>query len=88
MNRELFELSNDDTKLLLLIYEMAKSGAITLDSSSSEHAQIMYDYIEYVRRMKGKKDKRQLTMSGKAFRPQKSRSIVSIFVANTTMIKS
>lgn len=60
MNRALFELSNDDTKLLLLIYEMAKSGAITLDSSQIEHAQIMYDYIEYVRRMKGKKDKRQL----------------------------
>ena len=54
MNRELFELSNDDTKLLLLIYEMAKSGAITLDSSK------MYDYLEYVRQMKGKKDKRQL----------------------------
>ena len=60
MNRALFELSNDDTKLLLLIYEMAKSGAITLDSSKMDHAQIMYDYIEYVRRMKGKKDKRQL----------------------------
>lgn len=60
MNRELFELSNDDTKLLLLIYEMAKSGAITLDSSQMDHAQIMYDYLEYVRRMKGKKDKRQL----------------------------
>lgn len=60
MNRELFEISNDDTKLLLLIYEMAKSGAITLDSSQMDHAQIMYDYLEYVRRMKGKKDKRQL----------------------------
>lgn len=60
MNRELFELSDDDTKLLILIYEMAKLGAITLDSSSSAHAQIMYDYIEYVRQMKGKKDKRQL----------------------------
>lgn len=60
MNRALFELSNDDTKLLLLIYEMAKSGAITLDSSQIEHAQIMYDYIEYVRRMKGKKIKDSL----------------------------
>ena len=60
MNRALFELSNDDTKLLLLIYEMAKSGAITLDSSIMDHAQIMYEYLEYVRRMKGKKDKRQL----------------------------
>lgn len=60
MNRELFELSNDDTKLLLLIYEMAKSGAITLDSSKMDYAQIMYDYLEYVRQMKGKKDKRQL----------------------------
>lgn len=60
MNKELYKISNEETKLLLLIYEMAKSGAITLDSSSSEHAQIMYDYIEYVRRMKGKKDKRQL----------------------------
>ncbi len=60
MNRELYDLSADETKFLLLIYEMAKSGAITLDSSSFEHAQIMYDYIEYVRRMKGKKDKRQL----------------------------
>ena len=55
MNRELFELSNDDTKLLLLIYEMAKSGAITLDSSKMDHAQIMYDYLEYVRRMNRKK---------------------------------
>ena len=45
MNRALFELSNDDTKLLLLIYEMAKSGAITLDSSKMDHAQIMYDYL-------------------------------------------
>lgn len=60
MNRELYDLFADETKFLLLIYEMAKSGAITLDSSCSEHAQIMYDYIEYVRRMKGKKDKRKL----------------------------
>lgn len=60
MNRELYNLSDENTKLLLLIYEMAKSGAITLDSSKIEHAKIMYDYIEYVRRMKGKKDKRQL----------------------------
>lgn len=47
MNRELYNLSADDTKFLLLIYEMAKLGAITLDSSSSEHAQIMYDYMDY-----------------------------------------
>lgn len=60
MNKELYKISNEETKFLLLIYEMAKSGAITLDSSKIEHAQIMYDYIEYVRRMKGKKDKRQL----------------------------
>ena len=60
MNRELYNLSDENTKLLLLIYEMAKSGAITLDSSKIEHAQIMYDYIEYVRWIKGKKDKRQL----------------------------
>ena len=60
MNRELYNLSDENTKLLLLIYEMAKSGAITLDSSQMDHAQIMYDYLEYVRRMKDKKDKRQL----------------------------
>ena len=60
MNRELYNLSDENTKLLLLIYEMAKSGAITLDSSKMDHAQIMYDYLEYVRRMKGKKEKRQL----------------------------
>ena len=60
MNRELYHLSDENTKLLLLIYEMAKSGAITLDSSKIEHAQIMYDYLEYVRRMKGEKDKTPL----------------------------
>lgn len=60
MNRELYNLSDENTKLLLLIYEMAKSGAITLDSSKMDYAQIMYDYLEYVRRMKDKKDKRQL----------------------------
>ena len=60
MNRELYNLSDENKKLLLLIYEMAKSGAITLDSSKMDHAQIMYDYLEYVRRMKGKKEKRQL----------------------------
>ena len=47
MNRELYNLSDENTKLLLLIYEMAKSGAITLDSSKMDHAQIMYDYLVY-----------------------------------------
>ena len=62
MNRELYNLSDENTKLLLLIYEMAKSGAITLDSSKMDHAQIMYDYLEYVRRMKDKRQLNQLIL--------------------------
>ena len=54
LNNEVFEVADENTKQLLIFYEMAKAGAIVLDVKNIEHAQIMYGFMQYIKQMKKK----------------------------------